>query len=163
MAPYVGQGSYINYPDPLLAATSSWPQAYYGGNLARYTSVKTTWVIFLPGMSQILTKSTKLLTPYGMRPFLQMPSSFLLMAVTRYLSLLQASIWMSFSGFQLRSSSPKRIVTAIIAPFLIGGQTRVLTLFLSSIPCVLSFLVMLCIVSSWLPSWCCLDYRPKEI
>ena len=41
MKPYVGQGAYINYPDPILAATPSWPEAYYGGNLQRYIAVKT--------------------------------------------------------------------------------------------------------------------------
>lgn len=44
MKPYVGQGAYINYPDPILAATSSWPQAYYGGNLDAYVAVKTKYV-----------------------------------------------------------------------------------------------------------------------
>ena len=41
LKPYVGQGNYINNPDPLLAATTSWPTAYYGGNLQAYTDVKT--------------------------------------------------------------------------------------------------------------------------
>ena len=41
MQPYLGAGAYINYPDPLLAATTEWPQAYYGGNLDAYRTVKT--------------------------------------------------------------------------------------------------------------------------
>ncbi len=41
LKPYVGQGNYINYPDPLLAATTSWPTACYGGNLQAYADVKT--------------------------------------------------------------------------------------------------------------------------
>ena len=41
MKPYVGQGNYINYPDPLLAATSAWQYDYYGDNLAEYIAVKT--------------------------------------------------------------------------------------------------------------------------
>ena len=41
MKPYVGQGTYINYPDPLLAATPAWQYDYYGDNLAEYIAVKT--------------------------------------------------------------------------------------------------------------------------
>ena len=41
MKPYVGQGNYINDVDPILAATSDWPAAYYGGNLDKYRAVKT--------------------------------------------------------------------------------------------------------------------------
>ena len=40
MAPYVGQGAYINYVDPLLVASGQWPQAYFGGNLNRLQAVK---------------------------------------------------------------------------------------------------------------------------
>ena len=39
MKPYVGVGAYINYPDPLLAATS-WYRDYYGGNLEKYAQIK---------------------------------------------------------------------------------------------------------------------------
>jgi hypothetical protein len=41
MKPYVGQGSYINDVDPILATTPLWPTAYYGDNLAKYQAVKT--------------------------------------------------------------------------------------------------------------------------
>ena len=156
MALYVGQGSYINYPDPLLAATSTWPQAYYGGNLARYTTVKTKWVIFLPDMSQI--SAYKLLwTPYGMRPFLQTPSPFLLMAAPLSSST-PGILWMSYLCFSFGASQD---CCKCASP--VGGQTRVLTLFLYSILSVLSSLVC-CIVSPpWLPPWSCLNHRSKEI
>jgi len=48
MKPYVGQGSYINDVDPILAATPQWPSAYYGGNLRMYRDVKTRQAVRAP-------------------------------------------------------------------------------------------------------------------
>ena len=41
MKPYVGAGAYINYVDPIVAASKNWAETYYGGNLDRYIAVKT--------------------------------------------------------------------------------------------------------------------------